>query len=65
MTLDELNQIAARLAKSIRPNKEEVEELIALARERLTRIQRADMLYEEVMRRVDARMKMYEKSNDR
>jgi hypothetical protein len=35
MTIDELNAIAARLAKGIRPNKEEVEVLITLARERL------------------------------
>jgi hypothetical protein len=50
MTLDELTKIADRLTKGIRPNKEEIEELIALAREQLALGRRVDVLERDVAR---------------
>jgi hypothetical protein len=59
MTLDELDKIADRLARNVHPNKDEVEELIALARERFERKpsppywESAEALRDEIKRCID------------
>jgi hypothetical protein len=61
MTLDDLDKISERLAKNIRRNKEEVEELIALARLQLAPPRPFDEWRKDIERRVDAEMRRFEK----
>jgi hypothetical protein len=64
VNIDELNKISERLAKGIRPNKEEVEDLIALARAQLQRSHDrrwVDEIAAEIKQRVERNMEALSK----